>query len=109
MAEHSNEQIDYPDYVEEIDAIEAVRKYKPDTVLASYLVDKRHVDPEYNITLGLDGEELLKHCKRYIHIGNLEIHGSDPLLKRPHKELKLDGLITIKQDSETDRIFIWGR
>lgn len=97
----------YPDYVENLDAIQSVKKYKPHTVIASYLVHEQ-IYKDRSKTFGVDGKKLLNMCKRYIHIGNLDLHCSDPIMNIPHTEIEFPYLITKNMNPYTDRIFIWG-
>lgn len=96
----------YPKDVEKIDAIMSVKKYHPHTVLSSFLVSERSYPDGKKF--GVKNKELLKMCKRYIHIGNLDLHGDDPILNIPHTEIEFPYLITKKMNPNTDRIFIWG-
>jgi len=97
----------YPDYIEKIDAAKAIRKYKPHTVIGSYIVGRKTYLNNSG-TYGVDGKDLLKHCKRYFHIGNLDIHCDNPILSISHTELEFPYLITKNMNPDTDRIFIWG-
>ncbi len=97
----------YPNDVEKLDALQSVRKYKPHTVIASYLVHKQFYKDKSK-EFGLDGQKLLKMCKRYIHIGNLDLHTNDPIMQIPHTEVEFPYLITKNRNPYTDRIFIWG-
>ena len=99
--------ITYPSDVEKLDAISSVRKYNPHTVIASFLVhEKTYTDGSKKF--GVDGVKLLKACKRYIHIGNLDLHCDNPILNIPHIEIEFPYLITTRMSPLTDRIFIWG-
>lgn len=57
---------------------------------------------------GVNVRDILKICKRYIHIGNLDMHSDDPEFKFAHTEIEFPYLITKKMNPYTDRIFIWG-
>lgn len=96
----------YPKDVEKLDAIKSVTKYHPHTVLSSFLVSERSYPDGKKY--GVNKKELLKMCKRYIHIGNLDLHGDDPILNILHTEIEFPYLITKKMNPDTDRIFIWG-
>jgi len=100
--------ITYPPDVEKLDAISSVRKYRPHTVIASFLVHEQTYK-DGSKKFGLDGKKLLHLCKRYIHIGNLGIHCNNPILTIPHTEIEFPYLITNIMSPLTDRIFIWGQ
>lgn len=103
---HYDDTMDYPSDVECIEGISAIKKYRPHTVLSSFLVCERVVD-EKGTTFGVNTRDILKLCKRYIHIGNLDLHCNDPILGKLHTEIESPALITRLQDPEKDRIFIW--
>lgn len=99
--------ISYPDDVEQLDAIAAIRKYQPEFVIGSYVTHKwgiggRKVGNMY----GVDTTWVVNHCHRYYHIGNLHVHSHDPIMRRPHRELSFPWLVT-RGDSSLARIFVW--
>lgn len=83
--------IQYPDFVEKYEAIEAVRHYKPDVVIGSYITMKWN-GKEGNYW-GVHEPEFMPLIKKYIHIGSLETHKNKPLMKKKHTTLQPDWLI----------------
>lgn len=101
-----DDTMNYPSDVECIEGISAIKKYRPHTVLSSFLVSEKLIDKK-GTTFGVNTKEILKLCKRYIHIGNLDLHCNDPILEKLHSEIESPALITRLQDPEKDRLFIW--
>lgn len=84
--------ISYPADVEQLDAISAIGKYKPTTVIGAFITHKYngHSGNMYGVVEG----KILKLCKKYIHIGNKVTHHDKPILKHKHAEYYFDWLIT---------------
>lgn len=99
--------IKYPADVWKMDAATAVRRLKPHTVLGCYVTHKWREDTQDGNDMGVDMFDLLKHCKRFIMVGNLHTHRNNPLMEIPHEEIELPGLLTRSTDDSTNRIFIW--
>lgn len=99
----------YPNDVEKIDAVDAIKKYKPDTVLGSYITCKYNEKLGMGNFWGVDDQFVVQNCKRYIMVGNksVEVHKKNPLMERPHEEHYFDWLITRASDQEEGRIFVW--
>lgn len=97
----------YPSDLEELDALAAIEKYKPDTVIGAFITHK-YVDEiiEGNFW-GVEEEKILKAVKKYINIGNLITHAKKPILKFEHEEHFFPWLITRSVDQSKNRIFIW--
>jgi hypothetical protein len=51
--------------------------------------------------------EILRRVRRYIMIGNLETHRSQPILRTAHEEIRLPELVTRSHYQALNRIFIW--
>lgn len=104
--------IRYPKWVEEIEAYSAVMKYKPHTVIGSYMTQRGKTEQEsldYGFCdFGPDLTKIQKACKRLIFIGNESIksHCCMPIRKLPHKILRPEELIT-RGFPETAFIGIW--
>jgi hypothetical protein len=67
--------IKYPAFVEKLEAMEAIRKYKPDVILGSWTVEKE-VSP-----FGINEQEVINNCKRYFLIGNEATHEHKSIIK----------------------------
>ena len=73
--------IQYPDDVEKIDALDAVKKYKPQVVVASWVTPYSPCEVKYNSNpWGVKEDEILPLIETYILIGNLDIHSGRPIL-----------------------------
>jgi hypothetical protein len=101
--------IKYPDFIEEIDAIAAIKKYKPHTVVGSWMSSKFRnydLDKEGNM-YGPDEEEIITNCKRYILIGNHNIHKNNRLFNKKKYDCVLhrhEGLISRNPSRKDDFI-----
>lgn len=99
--------INYPAHVIKLDAVNAVKKYQPEFVIASYATSKYGLGGKnYGNMYGIDNLWIANNCHKYFFIGNLVTHAKDPLLKRKHEELSFPWLIT-RGDSSKSRIFIF--
>lgn len=99
--------IRYPKFVEKIDAVSAARKYRPHTILGCFVTHKWRGDTRSGNDLGIDMTKMFSYARRFILVGNKRVHGDNPLMKFPHREIDLDGLITRGFCQELNRIFIW--
>jgi hypothetical protein len=99
--------IKYPKHVRNMDAIKAVIALHPDTVLGCFVTHKWRNDTQDGNYWGVDFNNLLKRVKKLILVGNLNVHKNNPILQLPHKEIKLEGLITRAIDQDQNRILIW--
>lgn len=100
----------YHNDIEKLDAIEAVKKYEPDTVIGAFITHK--FDPKIGNgnALGVDEIKMLHKIKRrYINIGNKHTHKDKPLLKIPHTEYQFDWLITRSVDQYQNVIFVFDK
>ncbi len=68
--------------VEEIPALDAIDRYKPETVLACWVTHKYAPGLTEGNQYGVEEEKMfIKGVKKYIHVGNETIHESKPLIK----------------------------
>ena len=106
---NGQEPVRYPKDVEKLDPLEAVKKYKPEVVLACWVTQyqsgENWVEGKGNIK-GVKESFILKKIKKYILIGNLKVHGHKDIMALPHKELKLDFLRSRASCPDLDRVFI---
>jgi len=103
--------IKYGSWVERIDALEAVQKYRPQVVVASWVthwVDAtKPVKNDVGNMYGVKEDEILKLVETYILIGNKNIHEYKPIMERDHLEIQAPFVKSRAQDASLDRIFIW--
>lgn len=104
-----------PAQVEKIDGVDAVRKYNPKVVIASWVTQKYHEGDESNGTgsnvYGPEEMDILTHdsVEMYIHIGNHNIHKEKRILKVNHKAHQFDWLVSRASAQELNTIWIWGK
>lgn len=99
--------ITYPDDVERIDAISAIRKYEPEYVIASYCTHLYGTGSlKSGNAFGVNTRWVRSHCRRFYHIGNDDIHFRDPIMKMPHRRLQFPWLVT-RGNSTHARIYVW--
>lgn len=94
--------------VEELDALEAVRRYQPDVVIAAWVTHKW--DPAEHWREGNAWgvqEELITAKTSYIHIGNRHVHRHKPILEQPHEELEAPWLVSRASNGSPNFIAIW--
>lgn len=103
--------INYPPFVEKIEALDAIRKYKPEIVIASWVT--RWVDPNLPVPQGggsihgVKEDLLLATGVTYIFIGNLGVHGHKPIRNLEHQELIFPFVRSRAIDPSLDRVMIW--
>jgi hypothetical protein len=95
--------IKYPDDVEKLDGHAAIKKYKPDVVIGSWITAKNNGN-----MYGVSEEKILNSCKTYIHIGNegVKPHHEKFILNRKHETYKFDWLFG-RGDKEKNVIWVW--
>lgn len=84
--------IKYPDDVEKLDAIEAIKKYKPKVVVASWVtqwVDISKTPYKTGVENGVKENEILELVDTYVLIGNLDSHGNKDIFKYDHTIVSL--------------------
>jgi hypothetical protein len=99
--------INYPNDIEKLDAISAIDKYSPDTVIGAFITHKYREDLKSGNMYGVEEEKILEKTKLYINIGNLDTHKDKPILKLKHESLYFDWLITRSENQKNNRIFIF--
>jgi hypothetical protein len=80
--------IQYPNDIEKLDGIEAIKKYKPSMVIGSWITHKWRVsEPELEGNAWApDEEEIMSLVDTYMMIGNMRVHANNRLLdKRKYK------------------------
>lgn len=96
--------------VENLDAHEALQKYRPDVVLACWVTHR--YDPARHEMggnmYGVDEEFVLQHCKTYIHVGNSATHRNKAIRSQPHRRYRAPWLVSRSMQPELNEISIWG-
>jgi hypothetical protein len=103
--------IRYPDFVQNLDALEAVAQYKPDIVIASWVtewIDPYQPPPEQGGNAwGVKEDEILVAGCAYILIGNQAVHGHKKIMAAPHEEFALPFLRSRASAPQLDRVWVW--
>jgi hypothetical protein len=103
--------VPYGDNVEDIDANRAVRKYKPQVVIACWVThkyDKRRHSAGGN-EIGVKEEEIIAGCERYVVIGNEYVHEGKSIWSLPHEIIYPDWLYSRATNDTRDFIAVWNR
>jgi hypothetical protein len=98
-----------PPSVEELDAVVAVMKYEPQVVVASWLTQRWHHGEREGFVLGPEEDRIVKNVESYIHVGNVDVHGSKRILARPHESIHAPWLVSRGIDPAMNVIYVWGR
>jgi hypothetical protein len=103
----------YPDWVEELDALDAVIKYKPEIVIGSWVTEWIDGDvpppPGGGSIFGVKEDLILAQGVVYVLIGNRDIHGTKKIMDLPHEEYPLPFLRSRAKNPENNVVYIWGR
>lgn len=104
-----NPPVKYGPNVIQCDAVEGVRRFKPDVVFGGSITHKwRPGDLEGNV-FGVDEHKILKMVKKYIVLGNEVTFRNKPILELEHRVVKVPGMITRYINRSADCAFIWER
>ncbi len=101
--------IKYHKDIEKLDAIEAIDKYNPDTVIGAFITHKFKESIGSGNAFGVEEEIILQKAKRYINIGNKVTHKDKPILKTEHQEYNFEWLITRGTDQSQNTIFVFDK
>ena len=105
----SNRKERLPPEVEKLDAIAAIEKYQPETVITSWATLKTE-DPE-EIDAGHkyapDEFEILDKGVNYVFIGNEHNHSDRLIMNKFHKTYYFDWLVSRDYYPEQNCIYVW--
>lgn len=100
--------IQYPNDVERLEALEAVNKYRPRVVVASWVTAYSPYETTYGSSpYGIREDKLLSQVETYILIGNQDIHGDKPIMQLPHTTIAGNYIRSRAKNPENNRIYIW--
>lgn len=90
--------ISYPDDIEKLDALEAIKTHKPEVVVASWVTQlyrgrTREEHARGGNMFGVDEDALLDAGVDYIHIGATSSHSAKWILSRQHEEFRFPWLM----------------
>lgn len=101
----------YGDNVLELDALRAVRKFKPEVVIACWVTHKysrtRH-SAGGNAT-GVIEEEVIAGCAEYIFVGNEYVHRNKSIWDLPHEIEYPSYVYSVAQNRSREFIATWRR
>lgn len=103
--------VQYGDDVEELDAKEAVRTSKAETVIGAWVTHKYQTSKPHNggNMFGVDFRWILNraHVKRLILIGNEFTHANNPIMELEHRTYDLPFLFSRSAHEGLDRVYVW--
>lgn len=95
--------------VQKLDAKEAVRKLRPQVVVASWVTHlyrpARHAAG--GNMFGVNEEDILARCEEYIFIGNTQVHAGKSIWNQPHEILHPDWLYSRAHNGTPEFIAVW--
>lgn len=99
----------YPDDVIKLDAIEAIDKYNPETVIGCWVTHKYREDEHSRggNMFGIEEDYILSKVKKYIVIGNDAVHSTKRILKYKHNEYKFPWLYSRSMNTTGNTIYMW--
>lgn len=99
--------IAYPERVKTLGALEAIKKYKPKVVIASWCTSKIDINGQELNAFGPDEEQIINNVDTYIMIGNDFTHGTKLIRKYPHRVYTAKWLVSRSARHDLNRIYIW--
>ncbi len=106
--ESAGQTISHPgETVERLEAMEAIERYKPHTVIGAYVTHRWQPGDVNGFVFGVDEERLLQRVSRYIVIGNDAPHGGKRIMARPHRTIRAPWLVTRAISPERNAIYVW--
>jgi len=100
-------RVQYPPSVERLEAMEAIDKYRPDVVVASWVTQIGDETIPDSCTWGVNELLLLQKVKTYIVIGNDNVHGGKMILQLPHLTFRPTWLRSRASDPTKEVIHVW--
>jgi hypothetical protein len=98
-----------PPTVVKCDAQTAVKVYRPQVVVASWITQRwLPYDTEGNVH-GPREEQIIENCETYIFIGNEAVHGRKRILALRHQTFKFPWLISRAADQSKNVIWVWNK
>jgi len=102
--------ITYPPDVEKIDALDAVIKYQPKVVVASWITSHSPTQQVYcSNPEGIKEAKILDLIDTFIIIGNIDVHGTKPILKIGHAVIQEPWIVSRAKNQSHNCIYIWDK
>lgn len=104
----SQAPVEYGDNVKLADALEAVRMFKPEVVIAAWVTHEYRPSEHWRggNVIGVAEEEIVKRAT-YIHVGNRSAHRNKPILESQHEEFEFPWLVSRSLSGEPNFIAVW--
>jgi len=108
-AAHGQPTVTYGRNVEKLDAKAAIRKHRPEVVIASWVTHKYRPARHYagGNAFGVNEEEVIAKCE-YIFIGNTQVHSGKSIWEIPHEIIHPDWLFSRAHNGTPEFIATWG-
>ncbi len=103
--------IQYPDFVQNLDALDAIEQHQPEIVIGSWIT--QWIDPNLPLppsggnAWGVKEDKILATGCTYILIGNQKTHGEKKIMAEPHEEFSLPFLRSRATYPFLNRVWIW--
>lgn len=96
--------------VEKLESLEAVKKYKPQVVLASWVTTFSPRETTFGSSpYGVKEKDILDLVETYILVGNLNFCGDKPIMKLPHSIIEAPHIISRSINKEGNRVWVWDK
>jgi hypothetical protein len=108
--EQTNQPIvSYGENVVELDAKAAVRRYRPDVVIACWVTHKYQRTRHHlgGNEIGVNEAELIGNVQQYVVIGNDKVHKAKPIWDLPHTRIRRPFIYSRAANGTPDFIAIW--
>jgi hypothetical protein len=101
-----------PAWVTRLDAEQALEAYKPQVILAAFVTQKYEPGDEREPKIGSsihghDEVKIIREVETYIHVGNEETHKDKRALRRTHRSIKANWIVTRAFDQTKNVIWVW--
>lgn len=99
----------YPSDIQKYNAVEAIKKFKPKTVIGCWVTHKYKEEEHHREgnMFGVDEEWVLRNVDRYIIVGNEKVHAKKKILELPHQEFKFPWLFSRSLEQSKNVIYMW--
>lgn len=97
-----------PDCVELLGAEEAVAKYRPQVVVASWLTHRWRPGMSEGNEMGPEEENIVQACEAYVHVGNDGVHRQKPIWALEHRKEYHDWLVSRASNEDLSHVAVWG-
>ena len=108
-AAHGQPTVTYGPNVEKLDAKAAIRKHRPEVVIASWVTHKYREARHFagGNMFGVNEEEVIARCDEYIFIGNQRVHSGKSIWDLPHEIIYPEWLYSRAHNGTPEFIAVW--